>query len=120
MSELNVWKVPYYTKNPFKSFWKRIKWSIQRIKYGHCEYDVWDLDKYFALSLASALRSFAKSTNCYPARDDMTYESWIKLCEDMAWHCEAIATADYLEPVLQEDIDIVTGFLRKYWNDLWW
>ena len=43
-----------------------IKWSIQRIKYGYCDYDVYDLDYWLSKTLASALYKLADTTHGYP------------------------------------------------------
>ena len=94
-SRNNIWKI-YVTRNPFKRFFKRIKYSIQRIKYGFCDWDTWDLDTYISTMIPDALRKFAKDTNGYPpdfAIDDFETEDSVM----EKWRAEITKIADLIE-----------------------
>ena len=91
----NIWKL-YISRNPFKKFFKRIKFSIQRIKYGFCDWDTWSLDTYLSTMIPDALRKFAKDTICYPydlAIDDFEDEDAVM----NKWRAEINKIADLIE-----------------------
>lgn len=58
--DLNIfYKDPYYRFKPikrFKRFLRNIKLSIQRIKYGFCERDIFNLDHFLAGVIANSIR----------------------------------------------------------------
>lgn len=56
------WK---FTEIPRKLY-LNAKWAVQRIKYGYCDYDVYDVDYWLAKTLSSALYRLADITHGYP------------------------------------------------------
>ena len=56
-------------ENPKEKYkrWKRnIKFFYQRIKYGYCDSDVWDIDYWFLNVMPGMLHQLKKTTHSYP------------------------------------------------------
>ena len=66
----NVFSYGYYNWRQFwkapKTFFRCIKWAFQRIKYGYCDCDAWDMDAWFCRMMPTMLRNFANTTHGYP------------------------------------------------------
>ena len=91
----NIWK-QRFAKNPLRGFFRKIKFSVQRIKYGFCDWDTWGLDTYLSTMIPEALRKFAKDTICYPydlAIDDFEDEATVM----DKWRAELNKMADLIE-----------------------
>lgn len=113
MNDLNVfkygydsWSRPANWGHNFANFFRNIKRAWSRATKGYCDWDVWDLDSYFATMMRDAIRALANTTHSYPFRyeedgHEMTYEEWIQ-------HLNGIA----------DNFDIyLSGMPNKYEND---
>ena len=129
---INVWKGSK-GKNIFQSFFRKIKYSIQRIKYGYCDYDTWNFDYYFSSIIPSALRKFADETTAYPDEfkiddfedDESACDKWKNQLREIADLIESGGNDfTYLskEDCLEKQKKLKDGFdlLYKYFYHLWW
>lgn len=73
MVELNVWKRGWCKaiswvafRENVKNFFRCIKYSIQRIIKGYCDYDIWNLDSYMATSIGTMLVDLSENSTSYP------------------------------------------------------
>lgn len=70
----------YYLRHPFewiKMKCRQIKWAYQRVRYGWCESDTWDIDSWFLKVFPNMLNHYADETHSYPGTEEYpTYESW--------------------------------------------
>ena len=62
MAPLNFYGIVHIPKN----FFRRLKWSFQRVKYGYCDYDAYDIGEWLCSVIPSALRHFSEVTHTYP------------------------------------------------------
>ena len=140
---INIWKL-YISRNPFKSLFRKIKYSIQRIKYGFCDWDTWDLDTYLSTMIPEALRKLARDTNGYPADfaiddfedEDAVMDKWRAELNKMADLIEEggksyAFSLDEYEGLSEEECkklsekkreNLKEGFrlLSEHFEDLWW
>ena len=139
----NIWKL-YVSRNPFKRFFKRIKFSIQRIKYGFCDWDIWDLDTYISTMIPDALRKLSKDTIGYPSdlaiddfeNEDAVMDKWraelnhiADLIED-GWRSydfssdgfDGLSTEECKKLVEERRANLKEGLrlLSERFGDLWW
>lgn len=60
-----------------KIFFRSLKWSVQRIKRGYSDCDVWDFDQYITRVLADGLMQLALTAHGYPGSGEYsTMDSW--------------------------------------------
>ena len=53
-------------KEKYKRWKRNIKFFYQRIKYGYCDSDVWDIDYWFLNVMPGMLHQLKKTTHSYP------------------------------------------------------
>ena len=89
---LNVLKYDYPYRFTFvnipkyiRQFFRNIKWAYQRIVWGYCERDTFDLYCYYSHLFYNTLTYFAEHLNGYPAHCKDENE-WKKYLHDMAAH----------------------------------
>lgn len=88
----NVWTWPYrpryYLTHPwywFRQFWRNCKASYQRIVYGWCPWDVWDMDCWIIHTFPPMLRYMAEHGSAYPGHEPFeTPERWHEWLNKMA------------------------------------
>lgn len=146
-NKLNIWKIdlhyPWYKS--YKSLFSKIKWSYQRIKYGFCDCDVWNLDCTLGNYIASTVNKLKETTHGYPA--DITEKEWDKILSELSkdfylasnedtWHnpYEAMIYCSekdddvfkkYAEKefdnhkMREERLDNGCNLLKKWFFDLW-
>lgn len=66
-----------------KLFFNDIRYAHQRIKYGWCDKDTWDMDMWFLNVIPQMLRHLRKHTHGYPAT--MTMEEWDRTLRRMIY-----------------------------------
>ena len=109
MNKLNVFgKHHYYlTWHPatwgraIKTFVRSFKMAYQRVKYGYCDWDWFDLDQFYCRLMAASLRSLANKTISHPY--DTPYEQWLARLRRLADRFEALEV-DELD-LIPYDID---------------
>ena len=84
--------------NCFKRITRRIKWAYQRIKYGWCDRDLWNLDCWFLDVIVPMLKRFKEIKHGHPA--SMTEEQWNNILDEMIMHFE---NCDENNPVNHND-----------------
>lgn len=119
-------------RKPFRS----IKFAIQRMKKGYCDYDTWDIDAYLDQVLPGMLRQMADEGKAHPY--DTTPEKW---AADLKYAAHCIEKAAKLDmdwgdgefdgaekfKCMNENA-IKAKWLRKtafewiveHYRDLWW
>ncbi len=55
---------------------KNVKWRRQRVKYGFCDYDVYDFDLYLTSLIPNMLNNLYEHTNGWNPFDFDTFEDW--------------------------------------------
>ena len=86
-NNLNVWdyKEPchwYRFDRKIKTFFRKIKWSWQRAKYGYCDMDLWSLDHTLGNYIASTVNELANRTHGHPITT--TEEKWDEILRTIA------------------------------------
>ena len=86
-NNLNVWdyKDPcrwYRFDRKIKTFFRKIKWSWQRAKYGYCDMDLWNLDHTLGNYIASTVNELANRTHGHPITT--TEEKWGEILRTIA------------------------------------
>lgn len=77
-------KTTYYCRNPMrkiKYFFRDIKYSYQRIRYGWCDRDTWDIDYWFLSVIPPMLQHLRDNKHGYPS--DMEEDEWDHILETM-------------------------------------
>lgn len=87
--ETNIYKAGYLPWKPInffyniKNFFRTRKWARQRIVRGFSDWDTWDLDSFYAKTIAGSLRHLAKHTNSFPSRYN-DYSKWQRAINELA------------------------------------
>lgn len=71
-------------KENIKNFFRSFKRIYQRLVWGFCEYDTFNLDYYYSTLLAESLMYFAETTMSHPV--SKTMEEWKNYLTTMAQH----------------------------------
>jgi len=88
---MNIWEPPYPWR--LRNIWKNIKyypravkWSVQRIKRGWADCDVWDFDHYLLSVIHGGLEHLADNHMGWPGEFSgfPTDEDWTAYLKDMA------------------------------------
>lgn len=94
MNTLNVFRQGYrlkkYFLENFCQFFRNIKYAFQRIKYGFCERDVWDLYSYWCRLIPAQLKYLAENHYAHPY--DMSDDQWYN------WLYETAYLIEYADP----------------------
>jgi len=107
--------------NP-KTYYKVVKWFLQRGYRGWADCDVWSLDTHLNDILPGMIRSLIHG-NSYPA--ELSYGGWKKILEQMASGFEAGNKKDkfcYGSPEREEldkEFDRGMELFVRYYNHLW-
>lgn len=62
-------------------FFQNIKFARQRVKYGWCDRDTWNIDTWFLNVITPMLEHFKEHTHSYPSC--MASEEWDKILDQM-------------------------------------
>ena len=86
-NRLNIWKYKepcrwYRFDRRIVLFFRKIKWTYQRAKYGYCDRDLWDLDYTLGNYIASTINELANRTHGYPG--GLTAEKWDRILRSIA------------------------------------
>lgn len=86
---LNILKFGYCggilnTKNNIKQFFRNLKSAYQRIVWGFCEQDTFNLDSYFLELFYQSLTYFSENLHSYPLNFDE--KAWKKYLDKMIAH----------------------------------
>lgn len=86
-NNLNIWKYKEYSRwyridKKVGLFFCKIKWMLQRAKYGYCDMDLWSLDYTLGNYIASSVNELANRTHGYPY--DTTAEEWDSILRSIA------------------------------------
>ena len=78
-NKLNIWKLKEYSRwyridQKISLFFRKIKWTWQRAKYGYCDRDLWNLDYTLGNYIANTTNKLADITWSHP--HGITYEEW--------------------------------------------
>ena len=80
VSNNSLWSNPRYpllTWYKYISwFFRNIKYSVQRIRRGYSDHDLYDLNSYLATLLAESLSDFAQTTISIPTEYDENIDLW--------------------------------------------
>jgi hypothetical protein len=105
------------------SYYKPVKWFLQRGWRGYADSDVWSLDWYLRKFMPQALGDL-KSGPGYPS--GLTEEKWNKILDDIAagfLAAHALADYDYETNTQRENLEKIQKkglkLFVKYFNSLW-
>lgn len=133
----NVWKMNRvrfrrYLSHPlqfFGDFFRRVKWSWQRVTKGYCDFDLFAMDEWLTSILPPALREFATDTYSYPGEiNGYTPTGWEEYLNDMADAFEGARehvvdggldaiNAEYKR--MEESKDKAFGMMKESFFSLW-
>ena len=93
MNKLNVFQYSLY-KKPLHEwifwFFRRLKYSWQRITKGFCDEDTWDLDKYYTQFFIETLTYFKNNLHSAPGdfsnELDENFQKWEDYLSEMITH----------------------------------
>jgi len=98
---LNLFSNPYkhyclLSKQRVSYFFRSIKYSFQRARYGWCESDTYDIFSWFQCVLPSMLREYAENLNGFPdvlqeikgETEKETFENWKNYLKEIAYHID--------------------------------
>ena len=105
-----------------------------RAKYGWCKEDMWDMDKYFAYAIITAMRQLGQHT--YGCPTEYVYPNGVDEGDDPdsldKWKADVLDEADRLEEILYDYEEGIWTYeereqktkeafewLRQHWFDLW-
>lgn len=77
-------KITYCCRNPMgkiKYFFRDIKYCYQRIRYGWCDRDTWDMDGWFLSIIPPMLQYFRDNKHGFPG--NMGEDEWDHILETM-------------------------------------
>lgn len=107
------YKPSYYLRHPIewvKLKCRQIKWAYQRIIYGWCESDSWDIDSWYLKVMPNLLRHLAANTHSFPGNNEFpTYESWVAKLNEVA---------DAIEGYDESQWDKKNEYYEEYMNEL--
>lgn len=114
-NNLNILSIPCYCAwyrldKRLKYFFKKIKWSFQRITRGYSDYDIYNLYYWLIRVIPSAIRDLEKDLHGFPF--DMTEEAWKNYLLDMASHFENYY-AEWENPVELPSVSIKSLFEKN-------
>ena len=87
-NKLNIWEyqdyfAPWYRIDlKVKNFFRKIKWMLQRAKYGWCDRDLWNLDYTLGNYIAVTIEELANRTHGHPF--GTTPETWDETLRSIA------------------------------------
>ena len=86
-NNLNIWEEKEYCRwyridKKIAFFFRKIKWMLQRAKYGYCDKDLWSLDYTLGNYIASSVNELANRTHGYPL--NTTPEQWDEILRTIA------------------------------------
>lgn len=96
-------------------------WRKQRNERGFDDTETWNLDRTISKFIVPRLKVFAEKTNCFP--NDLTFEKWKAILEDMIWSFNFISDIENVNLVSKNDYKRYKKGLKlfaKYFDDLWW
>lgn len=125
-NKLNVWgdkcHAPWYRiDRKISFFFRKIKWSYQRIKYGYCDKDIWNLDYTLANYIAATVTRLEEKRAGYPGK--ITDEEWSQILKSIATDFYmSVDGDDYFISGSNNEVRLQEGFhlLQKWFYDLWW
>lgn len=140
------WYIPSNFIENIKFFFRGIKYSIHRAKYGVSSIDCWDLDYYLNRVIYNSLQIYKKDTNGYPM--NLSEEEWNEILDKMIYYSGELLKDEsenndklftkYLETKKEEDRQAWSGdciefekhkkfcrqmlfnYLNEYEENLWW
>lgn len=125
-NKLNVWEVkiyyPWYRIDKrIAFFFRKIKWSYQRIKYGFCDRDIWSLDYTLGNYIAATVTCLEEKGMGYPGH--ITDEEWSQILKSIANSFYlSVNDEDYFLSGSNSEVRLQEGFhlLQKWFYHLWW
>lgn len=90
-----AWSLRIWRRN-IKIFFKSFKMAYQRIRYGFCDWDWFDLDHYYCQLIAASLKTIARKAVSHPY--DVSYEEWTARLRGLA---------DRFEALQQDELDFI-------------
>ena len=95
------WRYPVNWIRNIKEFFKNIKWSWQRAKYGVSDYDAWDLDGYFVKVLINGLDRMMANLHGAPIEfydeENDSAQPWIDYLTEAKEHLKNYLDDDFDE-----------------------
>lgn len=125
-NKLNVWDDVYCGRwyridRRIRFFFRKIKWSYQRIRYGFCDRDLWSLDYTLANYIAATVTSLDEKRMGYPGH--ITDEEWGQILKSIATDFYmSVNDDDYFISGSPNEVRLQEGFhlLQKWFYHLWW
>lgn len=124
-NKLNVWDNIYCGRwyridRRIAFFFRKIKWSYQRIKYGYCDRDIWSLDYTLANYIAATVTCLEEKRAGYPGK--ITDEEWSQILKSIATDFYMSVDDDDYFISGPNEVRLQEGFhlLQKWFYDLWW
>lgn len=99
-----TYKKPWHIIYNIKSFLRNIKFAIQRIKYGYCDYDRWDIDVWFSSIFPNMIEEHIIKNNSYHCIEG--YENRTEQENIEIWNNELHKLADGFHAQLIDYCDI--------------
>lgn len=135
-------KIAYFCKwTTWSGFWSNIKQlfyipkrAFQRMKYGICYLDIWNLNSYIAEIVANGTEHLSKYAYGYPGHDEVdTPEKWKNILNELStaardyveepWNKNNLfETKEQIEKALiaeRENYNKYITLLTKYYCHLW-
>lgn len=86
-NKLNIWSYKEYYRwfridLRVRLFFRKIKWMLQRAKYGYCDKDLWNLDYTLGNYIASSIEELANRTHGYPLA--LSEKEWDNILRTMS------------------------------------
>lgn len=122
-NQLNIWSkndypVKWYRPDlKVKNFFRKVKWTWQRAKYGWCDRDLWDLEYTLGNYIASSTEKLAEITHGYPP--NITEEKWDNILKKISEDFYFGVNEDYYEnPYEEEWFNSLTPEKEELWKKL--
>ena len=102
-----------------KGFGRNIVWSMQRVKRGYSDYDVWGMDSYLQRLIPDMLITLKKNHHGAPTIDedsDVCHAKWNKTLNRMIflWRESNEETCSKKNPYEEEYLKCAEAFEKKY------
>lgn len=125
----SVWNWSTYRReNPIrivKLFFRDVKYSIQRIKYGWCESDTWGIDYWFLNVVPDMLLYLKNNKHGYPISFDEngeqilnSEEEWDKVLDEIIYLFHE-SSEDYCSIKNRYNSELANGFADENKKHLW-
>lgn len=124
-NKLNVWgdkcHAPWYRiDRKISFFFRKIKWSYQRIKYGFCGKDLWSLDYTLGNYIAATVSELDKKGMGHPS--NLTEKEWHQILNSITTSFYlGVNDEDYFLSSVNSEVRLQEGFhlLQKWFSNLW-